>query len=82
MNALRPLTHSILLFLALHATCAKSIRPEGFKPGIPLGPLGAKMETGVGLQEIEGPASGPFVHAAELGGEPVSIRLERTVRPG
>jgi isoleucyl-tRNA synthetase len=35
-----------------------------------------------GLQEAEGPASGPFVHAAELGGEPVSIRLERTVRPG
>ncbi len=53
MNALRPLTHSILLFLALHATSAKSIRPEGFKLGTPLDQLGAKMETGVGLQEIE-----------------------------
>jgi Ca2+-binding EF-hand superfamily protein len=54
MNALHPLTHSILLFLALHATYAKSIRPEGFKLGTPLDPLGAKMEAGVDLQKIEG----------------------------
>jgi hypothetical protein len=54
MKARQTLTHSILLFLALHATCAKSIRPEGFKPGTPLGPLGPKMEAGVDLQKIEG----------------------------
>ncbi len=42
------------MFLVLHATYAKSIRPEGLKLGTPLDPLGAKMEAGVGLQEIEG----------------------------
>jgi hypothetical protein len=54
MNTLRHLTHSIFMFLVLHATYAKSIRPESFKLGTPLGPLGAKMETGVDLQKIEG----------------------------
>jgi hypothetical protein len=53
MNILHPLTLSILLFFAQQATFAKSIRPEGFKLGTPLNPLGAKMETGVGLKEIE-----------------------------
>jgi Ca2+-binding EF-hand superfamily protein len=42
------------MFLVLHATYAKSIRPEGFKLGPPLGPLGAKMKDGVDLQKIEG----------------------------
>ena len=41
------------MFLVLHATSAKSIRPEGLKLGTPLDPLGAKMEAGVGLREIE-----------------------------
>ena len=41
------------MFLVLHATYAKSIRPEGLKLGTPLDPLGAKMEAGVGLREIE-----------------------------
>ena len=40
------------MVLVLHATYAKSIRPE-LKLGTPLNPLGAKMEGGVGLQEIE-----------------------------
>ena len=53
MNILHPFTLSILLFFAQQATFAKSIRPEGFKLGTPLNPLGAKMETGVGLKEIE-----------------------------
>jgi Ca2+-binding EF-hand superfamily protein len=54
VKALHPLAHSIFMFLVLHATYAKSIRPEGLKLGTPLDPLGAKMEAGVGLQEIEG----------------------------
>lgn len=53
MNILHPLTLSILLFFAQQATFAKSIRPEGLKLGTPLDPLGAKMESGVSLQEIE-----------------------------
>jgi Ca2+-binding EF-hand superfamily protein len=54
MNTLRLLTHSIFMFLVLHATYAKSIRPEDFKQGTHLDSLGAKMETGVDLQKIEG----------------------------
>jgi len=46
-------SQSIFMVLVLHATYAKSIRPEGLKLGIPLNPLGAEMESGVGLKEIE-----------------------------
>ena len=52
MKTLQSLAPSIFLFLVLHATSAKSIRPE-LKLGTPLDPLGAKMEAGVGLREIE-----------------------------
>ena len=52
MKTLQSLAPSIFLFLVLHATSAKSIRPE-LKLGTPLDPLGAKIEGGVGLQEIE-----------------------------
>ena len=52
MKSLRPLAHSIFLFLVLPVAYAKSIKTE-LKLGTPLDPLGAKMEAGVGLQEIE-----------------------------
>jgi Ca2+-binding EF-hand superfamily protein len=52
VKPLHPLAPSILLFMVLHANHAKSIRPE-LKLGTPLGPLGAKMEAGVSLQEIK-----------------------------
>ena len=52
MKALHPLARTVFLFLVLPIAYAKSIRPE-LKLKTPLDPLGAKMEAGVGLKEIE-----------------------------